>query len=103
MPFLLSSHLVYSIKCVACNATYIGKTLVSLDERFGKHLKSNEHSALKDHIRKCGKSHAFNVKDVKILDRAHNDYHLEHKESVLIKHLKPSFNNNKTSQPLYLI
>ena len=97
MPFMMNSHLVYKINCDACSASYFGKTIVTLDERFYKHLITKEHSDLKEHIKKCGPPHNFNIDNIKILDRHSDNYTLETMESILISYHKPSLNKNKTS------
>ena len=103
MPFLMNSHVVYKISCDACNASYIGKTTVTLDERFRKHLVSKEHSELKEHIKKCGSPHNFNTNNIKILDQKNSNYMLEISESISQKFDKPTLCGNKQSVPIELI
>ena len=96
----MNSHVVYKTSCDACGASYIGKTTVTLDERFRKHLILKEHSELKEHIKKCGPTHKFDVNKIKILDQRNNNYALEISESISIKYYKPTLPNNKTSVPI---
>ena len=97
IPKLWRSHVVYKINCEACNASYIGKTINTLYERFhvGKttaHLHpENAISPLNKHLRQFP-SHSFDDENIQIIDTSITDEMLLIKESLYITHDKPKLN-----------
>jgi hypothetical protein len=82
------SLVVYHIKCLDCEADYIGKTSCILNKRVEQHqLKS---SSIGEHIQKTG--HSIDHDNIVILDRASNDQKLVWKEMLYIRKLKPTLN-----------
>ena len=107
IPTNWKSHVVYHIKCDACNASYIGKTVNTIHERFhvgteSAHLSSkNENSPLITHLHQYP-THSFDTDTVKILCSAPYNTALEIMESLNIQYYKSSLNRNIYSRPLYL-
>ena len=67
---------------------YTGKTIKGVDTAMKTHWRQNKHS--------------INIKDIQIIAREENSFHLRLKESLLIKRDKPILNNNLYSTPLML-
>ena len=98
---------MYKASCWDCNDFYIGKTKRRLHDRkselFKALTKSGQASAIAhaDHITSTGD----NIKrdHFEILATGRSDVHCEIKESLLIKDLKPAFNENLGSEKLFCI
>ena len=89
---------MYKASCWDCDDFYIGKTKRRLHERKTDHFKALskncQTSAIADH----------NIKwdHFEILATGRSDIHCRIKESLLIKVLKPSLNENVGSEKLFL-
>ena len=90
------SMVVYNIKCVACNAQYIGKTKRILKLRLDEH-KTKPESACTSH-ENSNPGHHMNYDDVEILDSADSDRKLRIKELLHILKRKPELNRQLNSQ-----
>ena len=109
IPIQWKSHVVYELSCDACNASYIGKTVNTVRERFivgaNAHLKftgQQYQSPFKLHLSE-NPTHSFDIDNVQILDTSPHNIDLETKESLYISYLKPSLNTDTTSRPLILV
>ena len=108
LPDELSSGLVYSYKCGACGATYIGQTKRALKtraaEHFGKSARTGAllarapYSSIRDHIDVCGSGMS--------LDRFKKERNFSDNilmriyESIEIHFRKPVLNQDNSSHPL---
>ena len=107
IPVEWKSHVVYELSCDACNASYIGKTVNTLRERFisgaNAHLKFDQkfESPFKLHLRD-NPTHSFDRDKIEVLDSSPYNVDLETKESLYISYLKPSLNTDTKSRPLLL-
>ena len=106
MPRLLQLNIVYSVKCLNCEAEYIGKTTQHIDARIYQHkiVKDGQHGLTKSHITEHAQRprHKTDWQNYSVLARASNDYYLKIKETLLIKERMPIMNNNETSVILNL-
>ena len=117
-PFFNNSFVVYHFNSPGCCASYVGKTQLTLHERWIQHAWSDKNSAVRAHINECdGIKHIKNVmflntslngdvttsdhrdininivKDnVRIIDSHRNWNVLLYKEAIKIKELKPLLN-----------
>ena len=109
LPELMRSCLVYEFNCPKCNfGTYVGcsKRMLKVridsrrcvSHRTGLPLNRKEHSAIRIHSNSC--HHQIQYKDFKILAQTQNAQSLPFLESLHIKQLSPSLNNQTTSIPL---
>ena len=94
------SLVVYHLKCMDCDADYIGKSERILNERVLEHLKDKE-SHVFQHIH--NEKHRMDVENIKILDRAGNDLRLQYKEMLYIRKFNPSLNRQMNSELFTLI
>ena len=105
-PRHLQSNIVYSVKCLNCEAEYIGKTTQHIDARIYQHkiVKDGQHGLIKSHITEHAQRlrHKIDWQNYSVLARASNDYYLKIKETLLIKERMPIMNNNETSVILNL-
>ena len=107
IPVEWKSHVVYELSCDACNASYIGKTVNTLRERFisgaNAHLKFDQkfESPFKLHLRD-NPTHSFDSDKIQVVDSSAYNIDLETKESLYISYLKPSLNTDTKSRPLLL-
>ena len=94
------------MKCLNCEAEYIGKTTQHIDARIYQHkiVKDGQHGLTKSHITEHAQRlrHTIDWQNYSLLARASNDYYLKIKETLLIKERMPIMNNNKTSVILNL-
>lgn len=108
---LMRSRIVYQYNCPKCNSgMYVGCTKRLLRVRIDSHkgvshrtgasLRTKEFSAIRDHSRNC--KCKVEYKHFKILDQATDDNSLPLLESLYIKHLSPTLNNQGTSVPLHI-
>ena len=106
MPRHLQSNIVYSVKCLNCEAEYIGKTTQHIDVRIYQHkiVKDEQHGLTKLHITEHAQRlrHKIDWQNYLVLAKASNDYYLKIKETLLIKERIPIMNNNETSVILNL-
>jgi hypothetical protein len=99
----LTSHVVYGLRCMDCQAEYFGCTTRLLPVRVQEHkhaLKGVRTSALADHMFQTG--HNIDWDGVKILARNSNELNLFYTESLLITRFKPVLNKMQTSVNLNL-
>ena len=86
--------------CWDCDDYYIGKTKRRLHDRKTEHFKAlsknGQTSAIADHITSTG--HNIKWDHFEILATGRSDIHCRIKESLLIKDLKPSLNENVGSE-----
>ena len=86
------------------NDFYIGKTKRPLHDRKSEHFKalrkSYQASAIADHI--TSTRHNIKLDHFEILATGCSDVHCKINETSLIKHLKPSLNENVGSEKLFL-
>jgi hypothetical protein len=104
-PRNLLSMVVYQVKCMSCNARYVGKTIRHIEVRLNEHKKSiglplQPQSYIARHVVNTG--HTVDYENFKILATASTDYKLRVKESIIIKEFAPELNNNETSVQLNL-
>ena len=112
IPKALMSDFVYFYKCGSCAATYIGRCYRHRHVRFCEHAGVSartgvplQHSMVNA---SAVKVHALTVHpvnpstDFRVLSRGGSREVLDIKESIMIKKLKPSLNDNITSAPLAL-
>ena len=90
------SNVVYQIECETCNQTYIGKTERTLQLRIAEHNtkqkgKENLKSAIQVH-KKSFPDHQIDANNIKILDRADNNFKLMLKGMLHINIKKPELN-----------
>ena len=108
VPTMSKSHLIYKISCEACHASYVGKTINTLNERFFGGSNSGHlllvtcmNSPLNIHSQE-NPGHKFNVDNIEILDQASYDDLLFTKESLHIQFEKPLLNRNIGAKTLFL-
>ena len=98
------SRVVYKASCWDCQEFYIGKTKRRLHDRKTEHFKSitssNHSSAIAEHVTSTG--HNMKWDHFEILARGRSDTHCKIKETLLIRDLQPSLNENVSSEKLYL-
>jgi len=98
------SKVVYKASCWDCQDFHIGKTKCRLHDRKTEHLKlitnSCHASAFADHVTSTG--HNFKWDHFDILAKGRTDTHCKMKETLLIRELKPTLNDNVSSEKLYL-
>ena len=95
------SNVVYHLKCLNCDEEYIGKTTRICSKRMSEHEHSDPSSHVYQHNIKVG--HKIDFENVKILDRASNDYKLQLKEMLWIRKFNPSLNRQMNSELFTLI
>ena len=100
-PKHLQSNIVYSVKCLNCEAEYIGKTTQHIDARIYQHkiVKDGQHRLTKSHITEHAQRlrHKIDWQNYSVFARASNDYYLKIKETLLLKERMSMMNNNETS------
>ena len=100
----LKSKVVYKASCWDCEDFYVGKTKRRLHDRKTAHFKAltknGQASAIADYITSTG--HSIKWENFEILATGRSDVHCRIKESLLIKDLKPSLNENVGSEKLLL-
>ena len=113
LPQNIQSYLVYRFTCGTCNSSYVGKTDRHCHIRWCEHLKLQPFRGLPsvnkakptpvhDHLTLT--THNAMLDDFEIIGRekSRNQFKLLIKESLLIKKLAPSLNDNDSSIPLFL-
>ena len=97
----MQSNIVYSVKCLDCEAEYIGQTTKHIDARIyqNKIVKDGQHGLTKSHITEHAQRlrHKIDWQNYSVFAKASNDYYLKIKETLLIKERMPIMNNNETS------
>ena len=98
------SKIVYKASCWECDSFYIGKTKRRLHDRKSEHFKAltqvSHASAVAGHTISTG--HNIKWDHFEILATGKSDLQCKIKESLLIRDLKPSLNENIGSQKLFL-
>ena len=111
VPKLMRSLVVYKYSCPRCNlGTYLGSTKRMLKVRIDAHcgvshrtgcsLNKKEFSNIREHAKKCKTSITYD--QFEIIGQAANETSLLILESINIKKLVPSLNNQSSSAPLYI-
>ena len=111
LPVLMRSSCVYIYNCPNCKfGTYIGCSKRLLKVRIDAHkgvsyrtssvLTNKEYSAIRSHTTSCKCS--IHYDHFKILSQASNQQSLPLLESLYIKQLSPTLNNQTTSVPLHI-
>ena len=95
---------MYKTSSWDCQDFYIGKAKRRLFDRKTEHFKaitsSYDASAIVDHVTSTG--HNLKWDHFDILAKGRSDTHCKIKETLLIRELKPTLNNNVSSEKLYL-
>ena len=112
IPKSLMTDFVYQYKCGSCAASYVGRCYRHKHVRFCEHagLSARTGAPLQRTLENASavKIHSLTVhpvsphNDFKILSRGGSREILDIKESIMIKKLKPSLNENNLSAPLFL-
>ena len=104
------SGIVYKFECSKCHQVYVGSTMKVLCSRVHDHkgvsgrtgrlLQSPLFSSIRDH---CHGICDNNIKeeDFGVIYKGNSEQEVRLSESLLIKKLKPSLNNDISSHPLY--
>ena len=111
LPTLMRSLVVYRYSCPRCNlGTYIGSTKRMLKVRADSHrgvshrtginLKRKEFSNIRDHAYKC--KTRISYENFEIVAQATDQTSLLILESLSIKQLVPTLNNQSSSVPLHI-
>ena len=111
LPTLMRSLVVYCFSCPKCNiGKYVGATKRLLKVRINSHqgvshrtheqLKNKEFSNIRKHCKKCNIS--VNYDDFEIVAQAQNQQSLYILESLTIKQLVPSLNDQSSSTVLHV-
>lgn len=111
IPTLMRSLVVYKYTCPKCNfGTYLGSTKRMLRVRIDAHcgvshrtgcnLNRKEYSSIREHSNKCNSPISYD--QFKIIGQATDETSLLILESLCIKQLVPSLNNQSSSAPLYV-
>ena len=107
----MRSLVVYKYTCPECNSgTYLGSTKrmlkvridahAGVSHRTGNNLTNKEHSNIREHANKCRNRISYD--HFKIIGQAADEASLRILESIFIKQLVPSLNNQSSSSPLYV-
>jgi len=109
IPVLLKSCVVYKYQCASCNACYVGQTILQLKTRIQKHkglsfrtgrpVSHPETSAIRSHMEI--NNHLIHNQDFKILKTFSTETDGRILESLYIKSLSPSLNDNSSSIQLH--
>ena len=111
LPGLMWSFVIYEYKCPKCNfGSYVGSTRRLLKVRIDSHrgvshrtgciLKSKEFSSIRNHSILCKTD--INYSNFKILSQTTDCLSLLILESLYIKKLAPSLNNQTAATPLHI-
>ena len=111
VPKLMRSLVLYKYSCSRCNlGTYVGSTKRMLKVRIDAHcgvshrtgcnLNKKEFSNIREHAKKCRSNITYD--QFEIIGQAGNETSLLILESISIKQLVPSLNNQSSSAPLYI-
>ena len=113
LPDELQSFIVYKFTCGACNSSYVGKTDRHRHIRWCEHLKlqpfrggpsKSKQKPTSVEIHKTTTGHETLYENFEVIGRekSRNTFFLKIKESLLIKKLAPSLNDQDSSIPLSL-
>ena len=100
----LRSKVVYRANCWDCNDFYIGKTKRQIRDRKTEHFKAPTTNCIESAIadRVFLTNHRIKRDHFEILATGRSDMHCKVQESLLIRDLKPTLNENVGSEKLYL-
>ena len=102
IPASKQTGMVYEMSCLDCPGKYVGETLRSLETRVKEHMRHAkpggrfDQSAIAEHVHKDG--HKIDRGNVKILSREDKWWDRKVKESLFIKILEPSLNQDSGLQ-----
>ena len=112
IPDICMTDFVYHYKCGSCAASYVGRCYRHKHVRFCEHagISARTGATLQRTLVNASavKEHALTVhpvdphKDFKVLSRGGSREILDIKESIMIKKIKPTLNDNISSAPLFL-
>ena len=112
IPDICMTDIVYHYKCGSCAASYVGRCYRHKHVRFCEHagISARTGAPLQRTLVNASavKEHALTVhpvdshKDFKVLSRGGSREILDIKESIMIKKMKPTLNDNISSAPLFL-
>ena len=113
LPDELQSFIVYKFTCGACNSSYVGKTDRHRHIRWCEHLKlqpfrggpsKSKQKPTSVELHKTTTGHETLYENFEVIGRekSRNTFFLKIKESLLIKKLAPSLNDQDSSIPLSL-
>ena len=113
LPDELQSFIVYKFTCGVCNSSYVGKTDRHRHIRWCEHLKvqpfrggpsksKRKPTAVEIHSTTTGHDATYENFEVIGREKSRNTFYLKVKESLLIKKLAPSLNEQESSIPLEL-
>ena len=98
-------RVVYKASCWDCQEFYIDKAKRRLLDRktvlFKSITSGNHPSAIADHVTSTG--HNMKWDHLKVLVRGRSDTHCKIKETLLIRDLEPSLNENVSNENPYLV
>ena len=111
IPKLMRSLVVYRYSCSRCNlGTYVGSTKRMLKVRIDSHcgishrtgctLNKKEFSSIREHANKCKCPISYD--NFEIIEQASDETSLLFLESLCIKRVVPSLNNQSSSAQLYI-
>ena len=111
LPKLMNSLVVYKFNCPRCvRGMYLGSTKRMLKVRIDSHrgvshrtgcmLSKKEFSNIREHTVQCKASITYD--NFEIIARSTNEASLPILESLYIKQLVPSLNNQSSSTPLFI-
>ena len=111
IPTLLKSIIIYQYNCPTCMCRYIGETTRNLTYRITEHkgisartcyrISNPPPSSIRTHVEQH-KHDPISTDDFKNLKPAIFPSDSRILESLFIKHLNPSLNQQNTSYPLYI-
>ena len=112
IPDCMQSGVCYLYKCAGCNASYVGLTNRNLHSRIAEHLgvslrnpniklTTPPQSHIRDHA--LSHSHPIETDNFHIIGRSSYQLDLKIIESLYIKKLNPTLNNNLSSIPLFTV
>ena len=110
LPDELQSFIVYKFTCGACNSSYVGKTDRHRHIRWCEHLKvqpfrggpsksKRKPTAVETHSTTTGHDATYENFEVIGREKSRNTFYLKVEESLLIKKLVPSLNEQESSIP----
>lgn len=84
-------NVVYEVRCITCQAKYIGSTIRPLHQRIREHLQQTT-SAVFQHLSSCPGTQGISVR---ILANEKDPKNLRIKEGILIEELNPNLNKKE--------
>ena len=107
----LQSNIIYKYRCDTCNGIYIGSSIKQSKIRFTQHLgisfRTNRHLGKPmqstPRIHSESHNHPMSFNAFSIIDTAPNILSLRILEPMYLAKLKPSFNKEKSAEPLFIV